>query len=53
MDESQKIRAQWRDDLHAIIFEAETPAGKWFDILLIVSILASVVAASMPPVFSA
>ncbi|UCG37888.1 MAG: ion transporter, partial [bacterium] len=29
--------------LHEVIFEADTPAGKWFDVLLILSILASVV----------
>lgn len=33
----------WRNTLHTIIFEAETPAGKTFDILLILSIIASVV----------
>ena len=32
----------FRDVLHEIIFEAHTTAGKWFDVLLIVSILASV-----------
>lgn len=32
-----------RDKLHEIIFEADTPAGKVFDILLIVSIVTSVV----------
>ncbi len=32
----------WRRTLHEIIFEAETPAGKLFDIVLIVSIVASV-----------
>ena len=42
MNENHSNRAPWRDALHEIIFEAETPAGKWFDILLIVSILASV-----------
>jgi len=31
-----------KDNLYEVIFEAETPAGKWFDVLLIVSILASV-----------
>jgi voltage-gated potassium channel len=34
--------APWRRELYTVIFEAGTPAGKWFDILLIVSILASV-----------
>ena len=33
----------WREKLHEIIFEADTKAGKLFDILLIVSILLSVV----------
>ncbi|MFG0274177.1 MAG: ion transporter [Phycisphaerales bacterium] len=32
-----------RDRLHEIIFEADTPAGKVFDVTLIVAILASVV----------
>ena len=31
-----------RNALHEIIFEADTPIGKWFDVLLIVSILFSV-----------
>lgn len=34
----------WRARLHEIIFEADTPAGKAFDVLLIVAILASVAA---------
>lgn len=37
-------RNGWRSALHEVIFEADTPAGKVFDVLLIVSILASVVA---------
>ncbi len=32
----------WRLKVHEVIFEADTPAGKWFDVLLIVAILASV-----------
>ncbi|UCF31936.1 MAG: ion transporter [bacterium] len=35
-------RRNVRDVLHEIIFEANTPAGKWFDVLLILSILTSV-----------
>lgn len=35
-------RSNFRNTLHEIIFEAHTPAGKWFDVLLILSILASV-----------
>jgi voltage-gated potassium channel len=37
-------RAHWRKVLHEVIFEADTPLGKGFDVLLIVCILASVVA---------
>jgi voltage-gated potassium channel len=37
-------RARWRMVLHEVIFEADTPAGKGFDVLLIASILASVAA---------
>ena len=32
----------WRKVLFEVIFEADTPAGKWFDIVLIVCILLSV-----------
>lgn len=33
---------QMQHRLHEIIFEADTPAGKWFDLILILSILSSV-----------
>ncbi len=33
-----------KEKIHEIIFEAGTPAGKWFDILLIVAIILSVLA---------
>lgn len=33
----------WRQRLHEIIFEAETPAGKTFDVLLLISIVVSVI----------
>ena len=35
-------RSPWRSTLHEVIFEADTPAGKWFDVLLILAILTSV-----------
>jgi len=35
--------AAWRLHLHEIIFEADTPAGKLFDVLLIVAIILSIV----------
>ncbi len=37
-----KSRAPWRRQLHEVIFEADTPAGKRFDVLLLVAIAASV-----------
>jgi voltage-gated potassium channel len=36
--------AAWRLRLHEIIFEADTPAGKLFDIILILAIILSVIA---------
>ncbi len=33
---------RWRDVLFEVIFEADTPAGKWFDIILILCIVLSV-----------
>jgi voltage-gated potassium channel len=39
----EAARAPWRHRLHTIIFEADTPAGRAFDIALILAILASVV----------
>lgn len=39
--------------LHEVIFEADTPAGKWFDVALLIAILASVVVVmleTIPPI---
>jgi voltage-gated potassium channel len=33
----------WKTKLHEIIYEADTPAGKLFDVVLLISILASIV----------
>ena len=41
---ADRARTDWRTKLHEIIFEADTPAGKFFDLLLILSILLSVLA---------
>ncbi len=35
-------RSKWKDQLHEIIFEADTPKGKFFDVVLLVAILLSV-----------
>lgn len=40
MEESQ---ASWRRKLHDIIYEADTPAGKLFDVVLLILIVVSVV----------
>lgn len=40
---TSKKNKDWREKLYEIIYEADTPAGKWFDILLLVLILASIV----------
>ena len=37
-----KSDRRWRDVLFEVIFEADTPAGKWFDIVLIICIVLSV-----------
>ena len=39
----QQSESGWREQLHEIIFEADTPAGKLFDVVLIWSIVISVV----------
>ena len=36
-------RNKWRLKLHEIIYEADTPAGKLFDVILLITILASIV----------
>ncbi|MGB0715835.1 MAG: ion transporter [Phycisphaerae bacterium] len=35
-------RTGWREDLRIVIFEADTPAGKAFDVILLIAILLSV-----------
>jgi voltage-gated potassium channel len=42
----------WRGRLHEIIFEADTPAGRFFDLVLIVLIVASVIAVMLESVAS-
>ena len=41
-----------RTRLHDIIYEADTPAGKWFDIILLILILASIAVVMMESVSS-
>ena len=42
----------WREKIHEIIFEADTPAGKLFDVVLIVCIIASVLVVMLDSVDS-
>ncbi|WP_184679176.1 ion transporter [Algisphaera agarilytica] len=42
----------WQRKLHDVIFEAETPAGRLFDVLLLIAILASVLAVVLESVES-
>ena len=43
---------KWKYKLHEIIFEADTPAGKLFDIILLITILLSVLFVSLESVVS-
>lgn len=45
-------RAAWRKRLHEIVFEADTPAGRAFDVALVVLILAAVLCVMLETVSS-
>jgi len=51
-EQAQKADGGWRDRLHEIIFEADTPAGKAFDIGLLAAILLSVLAVMLDSIES-
>jgi voltage-gated potassium channel len=40
---SDTTKKDWKVKLHEIIYEADTPAGKLFDVVLLITILASIV----------
>ena len=52
MTQANPSRAAWRDRWYDIIFEADTPAGKAFDVLLLVAILLSIVVIMLESVAS-
>lgn len=52
MKEKTKEYKHWKDQLHKIIYEADTPAGKWFDLLLILSIIISIILVMLESVVS-
>ncbi len=45
-------RAAWRDWLYQVIFEADTPAGKLFDVVLVIFIVTSVLVVMLDSVAS-
>lgn len=45
--ESAPVGSAWRTQLHTIIFEADTPAGRLFDVALLVLIVVSIVVVSL------
>jgi voltage-gated potassium channel len=47
-----ELRSGWREQLRVIIFEADTPAGKAFDVALLVAIALSVLAVILESVAS-
>ncbi|MDX1681867.1 MAG: ion transporter, partial [Phycisphaeraceae bacterium] len=51
-DHDAEDLAPWRQSLHTFIFEADTPTGKAFDVLLLVAILASTIAVMLETVES-
>ena len=42
----------WRSTLYTVIFESDTAAGKWFDVILIINIVLSVIAVMLDSVHS-
>lgn len=46
-DDNHSDFAQWRDQLHTIIYEADTPGGKLFDVFLLISIGLSVLVVAL------
>ncbi len=39
----KKNNKNWKEKLHEVIYEADTPAGKLFDVVLLIAIIASIV----------
>lgn len=52
MANKDKSLPKWKYQLHEIIYEADTPAGKIFDIILLIAILVSVLAVMLESVSS-
>ena len=52
MKQKQRKTKNWKNQLHEIIYEADTPAGKWFDLILIIVILISILLVTLESVES-
>lgn len=39
---NNQLKKNWRTKLHEIIYEADTPAGKLFDVIVLIAIIASI-----------
>jgi voltage-gated potassium channel len=52
LPENSDSNQGWRKKLHEIIFEADTPAGKYFDVILIWSIVLSVLVVMLDSISS-
>jgi voltage-gated potassium channel len=52
MSDTTAARATWRDTLYRIIFEADTPQGKAFDLVLVICIVISVLVVMLDSVAS-
>jgi len=48
--ESRPQDSTWRARLHTVVFEADTPAGRWFDVLVMSMIVLSVAVVSLETV---
>ena len=40
---SNSKKSNWKSKLHEIIYEADTPSGKFFDVVLLIVIIASII----------
>jgi voltage-gated potassium channel len=49
---NNRSKMDWREKLHEIIYEADTPTGKLFDLLLLVAIIASIILVMLESVSS-
>lgn len=52
MEEPKTTFQKRKEKIHQIIYEADTPAGKWFDIILILTIIVSIILVMLESVVS-